>query len=455
MQKLTCRQVGEYGGISWRNRTTPIVDGSREDRTRDIHMSVASVRLTDTMNEAFFASWRAVCGVPGTTLILRLHFWDGPDRYRGPMRDIEVYWSRLDRFLAEMPLPLIYAITLSEESVPYLGRREMLEALYHRVKAKYAVQVYQWYSPPSVLHSDRAAYPHTAGEFDKIGNLAADGWVCNPYWLPLEKIRRYVQRMVLTGQPVILMPWASDDELGNGETCMTPARRLTIEQQLDVAVEFDLPVAWYWTKTNSSGGSSVYFGCNRGSTETLIDQVNQMVWDHSERVKSLPASYLGLPSADLSVGAPFVQLPKLGASQFQFREQFDQADIVGQATFTGFRNFASDGTKLDVVGFNGRSVDSTLTWLCKTLSPVKTVLVQLNVTPPPDAEPDVELTLELVGTGKLIKFNPNQQASGALLVTLNVPASQFSVQVQVRGAAGRSRECPLVTLNSLSVTATK
>jgi hypothetical protein len=331
----------------------------------------------------------------------------------------------------------------------------MLEALYHLVKAKYDIAVYQWYSPPSVEHSDAAAYPHTPGATDSTGNLAADGWVADPYWLPRDKARRYIQRHLLTGKPFILMPWASDEGIIGGTPRLTHERKLTVLEQLDLAVEFNLPVAFYWTKDRPTGGSSVYFGCERGSNATLIDDINNMVWDHITRVQALDPRYLGAPSADLSVGSPVVTMPKLNPTTHQFVEEFNSAGIIGESQFTGFRNFVSDGTRLDVRGFNGRTVDSTITWTFRTQSPVVAAKATLLMSPSPSGDPSAVVSVEIIGgIGASVICNPMKKTNAVVSDVFSAPVSEFKVKVSVRGASG-SDESPLVTLKSLLVTATK
>jgi len=109
--ELSVHHVGEYAAVPWQKPGTMITPGSREDRVRDLNLSVASVNLRDDLASEFLQRWRDA-PQPGKVFLPRLYFWDGEDRFQGPMRDIEVYWRRLDRFLGAMNLADFQGIVL-------------------------------------------------------------------------------------------------------------------------------------------------------------------------------------------------------------------------------------------------------------------------------------------------------------------------------------------------------
>ena len=106
--------VGEYAAVPWERPDTPIQPGSRADRVRDLNLSVASINLSDDPSSEFLQRWRSQPR-PGRTLLRRLYFWDGKDRFQGPMRNIGVCWKRLGRFLEAMNLDGFHGIVLAEE----------------------------------------------------------------------------------------------------------------------------------------------------------------------------------------------------------------------------------------------------------------------------------------------------------------------------------------------------
>ncbi len=341
-QPLTVHDVGEYAAYPWDKADTPIVPGSRADRVRDLTFAVASVNLSDNMSERFLKSWADVARrgrEHGKKFLPRVYFWDGKDRYDGPMRDIEVYWARLDTFLSAMDLRDFYGIVLAEENVHYAGRPAVLTELYRRIKAKYDVPVWQWYSPVR-------AVPGSGGW------IPADGWVIDPYSLGKLQFRQYLRKYFIAGVPVVVMPWAA--VMGNeqrDEQWLGNASR-----QLEIAVEFGLPVAFFWVK-----GTTCYFGCDRNGFDTLIDKANQQVWRYIRRVRALPDDFSGFPSADLARVRP-VELKPTAQGIFVYTDDFRTSRCVNDASMTGFRDLVMDGVTLSARGFNGRPTKATLTY---------------------------------------------------------------------------------------------
>lgn len=446
---LTARDVGEYAGVPWDDRADPITPGTRADRTRDLNLSIASVRLADAMTDDAIRVW-STKSRPGSHLILRLHFWDGVDRHKGPMLPIDVYWNRIDRFLSLTDLSRIDGITLSEENVPYLGRWEVLAELYRRTKAKYDVTIWQWWSPPSNQNADKGAHPQSPGESKAVGNLPADGWIFNPYWQPKALCRRTFQRFLLAGKPVILMPWASD------------LRPWTAEQdqitrdQLDLAVEFNVPVCWYWTKKTLTGGSSVHFGGDRESSATDIDKYNRLVWSHSDRVRGLPVGFDVLPSADLSEGTPIANLVKVGES-LTYSDDFSGSKLIDSASFNRFRDIISDGRGLVIRGHRGRRVSAELVWHVR--SPVDVLGARVVLETSTTIANMSRTALELSISSQPDDWNAAVTQRGFAGQTLDpqqptaITRRDFYVRLRIDGPAGTD-DMPAAHLRALTITAT-
>ena len=149
------------------------------DRVRDLNLSVASINLNwlidqeGNVSQEGLEDWARTARwgrEQGKKLLPRVYFWDGNDRFTGEMRDVEVYWNRLDLYLSTTDPDDLVGICLAEENVWYAGREKILAELYHRIKAKYDIEVWQWWSPYS-------GFP------DSGGWVPADGWVVDPYWI--------------------------------------------------------------------------------------------------------------------------------------------------------------------------------------------------------------------------------------------------------------------------------
>ena len=345
IRHLTARDVGEYGGVPWQESGTPIAAGSREDRVRDLNLSIASVNLNDNSSPEPWAAVAREAHRQGKKFLPRVYFWDGRDRFEGNLRDVDVYWQRLDRFLSGVDVDHFCGIVLAEENVNYSGRPEVLAELYRRIKQKYDIPVWQWWSPST-------AVPGSGGW------IPADGWVVNPYNMPAKPFRRFVRKYLITGKPLVIMPWA---ETSANHKPMTPQQWKANQDQLDVAVEFNVPVAFYWTYGAGAGGTSVHFGGGRGPAKSEIDRINHWVWKHIERVRALPVDFRGRASEDLAIG-DVLELGPQEDGKFVYVDSFQNSKCVDHASMMGFRDFILDGQTLSVRSFDGRPVDDILTY---------------------------------------------------------------------------------------------
>lgn len=374
---LSVHDVGEYGAVPWEEARPPIAPGSRADRVRDLNFAVSSINinvegdLPATMLERWAKAARSGAS-QGMKFLPRVYFWDGADRYEGPMRDIEVYWRRLDQFLGAMDLKDFCGIVLAEENVHYAGRPEVLAELYHRIKAKYDVAVWQWWSPAT-------AVPGSGGW------IPADGWVIDNYLMPKEPFRRYLRKYVITGLPVVVMPWAST------ELEITPKQWQANTDQLELAVEFNLPVAFYWVNK-----TTCYFGGDRSANETTLDRINQWVWRYIARVKAIPRGYTGLPSADLAEGT-VQELGPVEDGEFVYSDDFTTSRCVDDAWVTGFRDLILDGRTLSARGFLGRKSEVELGYRFAGEFAVRRPQVQLDAQVDPSLLGRVEVALSADG----------------------------------------------------------
>lgn len=424
-EPLTVHDVGEYAAVPWEQPGKVLEPGSRGDRVRDLTFGVSSVNLSDEMTESDLARWADVARwgkQQGRKFLPRVYFWDGSDRYEGAMRDIEVYWRRLDRFLEAMDLSDLHGIVLAEENVHYAGRPEVLAELYRRVKGKYDVAVWQWWSPST-------AVPGSGGW------IPADGWVVDPYFMPKGAFRRYLQRYLITGLPVVVMPWASD------ERTVSPEEWKANEDQLEVAIEFGLPVAFYWVS-----GTSCYFPGDRKALEKPIDRINRIVWQYIERVRSLPRNYTGLLSADSSEGEA-LELGPVESGNFVYADDFATSQCMDHASMTGFRNLVLDGQSLSARGFLGRRVNTTLTHRFAGDLAVRYPEVALTAEVEPSLRGRVEIALSLDGRAWRHKAATGPGSQRRLTVISAGDKSfatvkDFWVRVTMSGKAGSSEKPP-------------
>ncbi len=315
---LSVHYVGEYGGVPWTKPGAKIRPGSREFRVKGLNLAISSINLSDNMSREFFEHWNRVAKwgkEQGKAFLPRVYFWYGEDRFRGKVKSIDYYWNRLDKFLSAMELKNFYGICLAEENV--VSRSVILAELYRRIKSKYNVRVYQWWSPETTVPKYR---------------IPADGWIVDIYGYGGDRFRKYVQRYLVTGKPLIIMPYASWTE---GSPEWTEKQWRILFDQLKVAREYNLATAFYWTYGHKGSGTGVYFGMCENN---FMGKINKVILDWVKEVRGYPKDYQGLDSADYSKGGVLEIGPTDDKGNFVYEDSFDTSRFILDATISGFRN---------------------------------------------------------------------------------------------------------------------
>ena len=439
---LCVRDVGEYGGVPWAEPGKTFDAGGRMDRVRDLNLAVSSVNLhwliddDGNMSQEGLVDWarNARWGrEQGKKLLPRVYFWDGNDRFKGPMRDVDVYWKRLDAYLSTTNPADLYGICLAEENIWYAGREKVLTELYRRIKAKYDIDVWQWWSP----YSDSP---------DRGGWIPADGWIVDPYWVGRKPFRRHVRRYLISGKPLLLMPGIT----ANKNTPTPPEERRATLDQLEIAVEFNLPVAFYWIYGPSAG-----FGGRRDSMATTLDRINHVVWDYIRRVRKIPVTYTGLPSADVGHGDILKLEPSEDSEKLVYADDFSEIRCTDDAfRMTGFRDLAMDGQTLAARGFRGRSVDASLIYRFAGEFRASYPYVSLSARTALDQNGQVAVSVSLDGQAWLHRV---QSTDGDSVLHLNTTddarfasCHQFWVRIELLGDAGSAAK-PVVHIDDLRI----
>ena len=439
-RQLSVRDVGEYGGVPWQEPGAEITPGSRADRVRDLNLAIASVNLNDDSVPTYWGTMAKYGREQNFKFLPRVYFWDGNDRFDGPMRDVKVYWQRLDKFLAAVDLDDFCGIVLAEENINYAGRPEVLAELYRRIKQKYDIPVWQWWSPST-------AVPGSGGW------IPADGWVIDPYMMTGRDFRRYTRKYLITGKPLVIMPWA--------ETTATseplPAAQWQANQdQLDVAVEFNVPVAFYWTYGTGTVGTGVSFGGDRGPPKKEIDRINHYVWNHIDRVRQLPLDYRGLPSADQSAG-DLLEIGPHEGDKLVYVDGFSSSKCVDDATMTGFRDLVLDGQSLAARGFDSRPVAASLTYHFAGDFPARFPAVSLSAVTGENSGGVVRLAVSADGETWAHETATSRAGAEQLVCTTSSDdrfnsLREFFVRIELEGGPG-SHDQPTVDIDDFRIEA--
>jgi hypothetical protein len=229
---------------------------------------------------------------------------------------IAQYIRDTDTVLRALDLKTIYALCLSEENVTWNNGLQVLNALYDYIKANYHVQVYQWLTMPDIPHP----------------KLHADGWIIDPYGFDRVRFRRYLQKYLATGRPVIDCIWASPPHSGL-RFDETP------QQQVDVCREFNVPMFFYCVDTKW-GSPNVWLRSNDPDIVTPREWVMGVVNKaHQEGARGLP-----LESANNSMGQD-IEVSGDERGVYEYLDAFATEDFLDDAGIRGFFGLAWDGEK--------------------------------------------------------------------------------------------------------------
>lgn len=135
----------------------------------------------------------------------------------------------MSEFLDQVDVNELYAVSLSEEHVFWNGEAERLNLLYDKLKAKYKVPVYQWYSPSGEGSVPGLNWP----------NLKADGWLADEYFLDQPHMERAMRGYTVLQKPIIQTIWAG------GEKASVPFLPTRFWGQVDVCRKYNIPTSYF------------------------------------------------------------------------------------------------------------------------------------------------------------------------------------------------------------------
>ena len=156
----------------------------------------------------------------------------------------------IGEFFAQVDVNELYGVTLCEEQVFWNGQAENLNKLYDKMKAKYDVPVYQWFSGSSTGSPPGIVYP----------NIKSDGWVADEYFLDQPYMEQTMRAYIIQQKPIVQTIWAG----GEKATASVPFILNRFWQQVEVCRKYDIPTeyfTWY-----GEGGS---WGMNENAPRSL------------------------------------------------------------------------------------------------------------------------------------------------------------------------------------------
>ncbi len=236
-------------------------------------------------------------------------------------RPIEEYIANTDELLQNLPLELIDIICLGEENIAWNNGLEVQNRLYDHVKRTYpGTTVYQWFTPYDVPHA----------------KVRTDGWIIDLYRLDYQEYRRFVQKYIATGKPLIacinaspeIKPWSSSQD------------------QVDICREFNVPMFFY-AVDGIEGSPYIWMD----SDDPTLARWRGWFMRVREMAHGTDTSLLPQASAQWSYGQP-VEVAGDAQNGFEYADSFATQMFIDDATIDGFLGLRWDGwaERLGLVG---------------------------------------------------------------------------------------------------------
>lgn len=458
-QGWSIHDIGTYAWKIWKGPNETYEQGGNWDRLHKLNFILSSIKVRDVeqfnaLRANSNACQQLITNVhagmiysPPKQVLLRIEFWPKSERGgRSALKPYNVYRERVFFILDKLAsiLGSLRGVVLSEENIPRRGRPEILQHLYDDIKAKYPdLPIFQWWTPMTT----------TPGTYQ--GNfLSADGWIINPYYLTKENypkgpdIKRFIQKYVITGKPVIFVPYATnvkDDWHGYWEKNGWN----TLNQQLQLCEDFNLAQVFFWTysKDHRSGGDANF---PKNTSDPLMNRINQRVAEWIDHVNTLPAKFSGNTKVADYWQNPSLSL-NLNKSGVLLQDTFSQSNFLDQTSGSGLRDIIWDGRSLKFRGYHGRNVDVAMNY--KILLPITfpqkgAAVLNVQVNPSQhgkiilkilsDQRIDSIVTKNIIGD-QVIKLDLDTKA-----------AKKIELEIKVTGDAGTINQ-PIASIKKISL----
>jgi hypothetical protein len=323
--------------------------------------------------------------------------------------ELDAFVRVIGEFFAQVDINELYAVTLSEEQIFWNGHAENLTRLYDKLKAKYDVPVYQWYSPSST-----GSAPGISG----YPNLKADGWIADEYFLDQPDMERAMRAYTVLQKPFIQIIWAG------GEKNSVPFISTRFATQFQVTGKYNVPTgyftyygeggSWGWQAHAPQSLTNIFAAVLQNVTQAeTYSGVDQGSWDITPW--TTPAIKLAFNKSDSTVAT--------------YRENHREDRVVrfiNDAQIKGFANVNWDSSPVQLRPRQGGQASASVSYTFE--SPFKMSLLKVASSGQIAGGSDATLTMSVVdaASGKVIKTAKLAGNEGNL--KLVVPGSQVSGQ---------------------------
>lgn len=343
----------------------------------------------------------------------------------------------VDEFFAQVDIREIYAVSISEEQVFWNGQAGNLNRLYDKLKAKYDIPVFQWFSPSSTGSPPGVVYP----------NIKSDGWVADEYFLDHPDMEKVMRAYVIQQKPIIQTIYAG------GDASSVPFVPRRFWHQVEVCRKYDIPTEFF-----THYGTGAAWGMSPDAPTTL-KRTFDLALQVAARAKSQDQGAVNPQSWDfVPWEIPTIKLAfaSKDATAATYREPYSvdrPVRFINDTEIRGFADLRWDSSPIELRPRHAGNRQATVIYSFESPLPMSELRVKSSgfVTSGKDAM--VSLTIldaagKRVGTTSLTTQEDLQ---------LKIPAAQlsgdrFKVAIELRGTANAPGEV-LAGINGLDVEA--
>jgi len=333
--------------------------------------------------------------------------------------ELDAFVRVIGEFFAQVDINELYAVTISEEQVFWNGQAENLNKLYDKLKAKYDVPVYQWYSP-----GHKGSAPGVTG----YPNIRADGWVADEYFLDQPDMERVMRGYTILQKPFIQIIWAG------GEKESVPFIPRRFSEQHEVTRKYGIPTAYY--TYYGEGGSWGWQDRSPDSLKNIFASVLQYVAQVKTQSAPDPAAWDLVPWPIPTIELAFTQSDSRIAT---YRENYVEDRVLrvaNDAKVQGFADLRWDSSPVQLCPRHTGESKASIAYSFESpfkisqlqvssagvVSPGKQGVVSMSVL---DSEGKTIKTARLTTEGNLKLVVPGSQ----------VPGQRFKVIFELSGTA--------------------
>ena len=341
----------------------------------------------------------------------------------------------MGEFLTQVDVKELYAVSLSEEHIFWNGEAERLNALYDKLKAKYDVPVYQWYSPSGEGSVPGLNWP----------NLKADGWLADEYFLDQPFMERAMRGYTVLQKPIIQTIWAGGDK---ASVPFVPTR---FWGQVDVCQKYNIPTSYFtWY------GASYPWGFSENAPASLKRTFETTLQAAARTKSTIAPDYRAWDFVPWTIPAIKLAFASKENPIASFHEEYVSprgVRFANDADVKGFSNLRWDSSPVELRPRQAGKANATVSYSLESPFDIATLRVKADGFAKKEYGAVLSLSVRDSSGSLLVTAELSQPET----LTLEVPGGKFkgrrfTVAYEMSGTA-RSAGDVLAGVRSLDVTA--